>query len=251
MEKSKFYRIKNITEREYTLVGCDGSVITYPIQDVDKSASAFTIQDAKDGDVLSDVTTIFIFKDLLSDGSVMSYCDYDTDSGESGAFCPLSANLMCSKITPTTKEQRDLLFQKMHEAGWEFDFEKKELKKISQRMVSAEAKEAMYDKPTDLEIFINELSKQFPDVSFAKLSRIAVRVAKWAKPTDEEMKELLRTEYEKGRADTIAEMQKSTWSEEDECYMAECINAIATKDGWSFEEKRKTKHWLKSIKERL
>lgn len=29
--------------------------------------------------------------------------------------------------------------------------------------------------------YINELSKQFPEVSFAKLSRIAVRVAKWKK----------------------------------------------------------------------
>jgi len=29
--------------------------------------------------------------------------------------------------------------------------------------------------------YINELSKQFPEVSFAKLSRIAVRVAKWQK----------------------------------------------------------------------
>jgi hypothetical protein len=52
MKQSKFYQIKNITEHEYTLVGCDGSVITRPIQDVDKLASAFTIQDAKDGDVL-------------------------------------------------------------------------------------------------------------------------------------------------------------------------------------------------------
>lgn len=34
------------------------------------------------------------------------------------------------------------------------------------------------------------------------------------KPTDEEMKRLLQTEYEKGRADAIAEMQKD-WSEED------------------------------------
>lgn len=31
----------------------------------------------------------------------------------------------------------------------------------------------------DLGEYINELSKQFPEVSFAKLSRIAVRVAKW------------------------------------------------------------------------
>ena len=93
----------------------------------------WTIQDAKGGDVLSDGTTIFIFKDLLSDGSVMSYCDYDTDSGESDAFCPLSVNLMCSKITPTTKEQRDILMKAMSDAGWEFDFEKKELKKIEQK----------------------------------------------------------------------------------------------------------------------
>jgi hypothetical protein len=74
----------------------------------------------------------------------MSYCDYETDSGESDAFCPLSMNLMCSKITPATKEQRDTLMKAMSDAGWEFDFEKKELKKISQRMISAEAKEAMY-----------------------------------------------------------------------------------------------------------
>jgi hypothetical protein len=33
----------------------------------------------------------------------------------------------------------------------------------------------------ELEEYINELSKQFPEVSFAKLSRIAVRVAKWQK----------------------------------------------------------------------
>jgi len=44
---------------------------------------------------------------------------------------------------------------------------------------------------------------------------------------------------------------KSKWTEEDECYMGECISAIATKDCWSFEEKRKTKDWLKSFKQRM
>ena len=39
--------------------------------------------------------------------------------------------------------------------------------------------------------YINELSKQFPEVSFAKLSRIAVRVAKWQK---EQIKEALLSE---------------------------------------------------------
>jgi len=93
----------------------------------------WTIQDANNGDALSDGTTIFIFKDLLSDGSVMSYCDYDANSGESDAFCPLPMNLTCSKITPATKEQRDTLMKAMADAGYTFDFEKKELKKIEQK----------------------------------------------------------------------------------------------------------------------
>lgn len=47
----------------------------------------------------------------------------------------------------------------------------------------------------DLGEYISELSKQFPEVSFAKLSRIAVRVANWqkqqmmAKAVDIEVKE--------------------------------------------------------------
>ena len=41
-----------------------------------------------------------------------------------------------------------------------------------------------------MEDYINELSKQFPEVSFAKLSRIAVRVAKWQKDQDQSTIEL-------------------------------------------------------------
>lgn len=43
--------------------------------------------------------------------------------------------------------------------------------------------DSMQEEPVseDLGEYINELSKQFPEVSFAKLSRIAVRVAKWQK----------------------------------------------------------------------
>ena len=124
------YQVVAIIANHYQLKYGDN----YTVQkcaDVDRYARLWDItKDAKDGDVLSDGTTIFIFKDLLSDGSVMSYCDYDTDSGESDAFCPLSVNLICSKITPATKEQREQLKKAMADAGYTFDFEKKELKKI-------------------------------------------------------------------------------------------------------------------------
>jgi hypothetical protein len=43
----------------------------------------------------------------------------------------------------------------------------------------------------DLGEYINELSKRFPEVSFAKLSRIAVRVANWQK---EQINEVLLSE---------------------------------------------------------
>ena len=42
----------------------------------------------------------------------------------------------------------------------------------------------------DLGDYINELSKQFQDVSFAKLSRIAVRAAKWKEKQDQKTIEL-------------------------------------------------------------
>ena len=128
------------TENIYQVVCCIDNYYqlkygdNYTIQncvDVDRCARLWDItKDAKVGDVLSDGTTIFIFKDLLSDGSVMSCCDYDADSGESDAFCPFSVNLMCSKITLATQEQRDLLFSKMKEAGYEWKAETKDLIKL-------------------------------------------------------------------------------------------------------------------------
>ena len=41
--------------------------------------------------------------------------------------------------------------------------------------------DSLQEEPVSEELveYINELSKQFPEVSFAKLSRVAVRVAKW------------------------------------------------------------------------
>ena len=126
MEQSKFYQIKNITEQEYTLVSCDGSVIALPIQDVEKSASAFTIKDAKDGDVLEFgdhgrlVTGILSFVNKTT-GKVDVSCLLEGDKFKVGVFY----NLDTVRPHPATKEQRALLFQKMHEAGYMWDSESK------------------------------------------------------------------------------------------------------------------------------
>ena len=93
----------------------------------------WTIQDAKDGDVLYTSSTasneVFIFKELTIEGYIKCYCSYDSED----KYCEGKYHFI-GKPTfmthPATKEQRDLLFQKMKEAGYEWDADKKELKKI-------------------------------------------------------------------------------------------------------------------------
>ena len=79
----------------------------------------------------------------------------------------------------------------------------------------------------DLGEYTNELSKQFPEVSFAKLSRIAVRVAKWqAEQFEKDYTDLcngiatakgiaVTMAYEKGVADTKVQMMKNIWKPAD------------------------------------
>ncbi|WP_288888029.1 hypothetical protein [uncultured Eubacterium sp.] len=199
--QNKCYKV-NYNECGYELIDQNGLSTSLEYGTVDKSASIFTIEDAKDGDVLATENFIFVFKNIDNGNGVHYYCHYEInkheDCNQFGVALPQSlmgrVGNSISHYSPATKEQCDTLMKAMADAGYTFDFGKKELKKIekkSQRMVSAEAKEALYDKPTD-----------------------------------EEMKELLRTEYEKGRADAIAEM-KSSWSEEDKKKLNSIYQLIA------------------------
>ena len=99
----------------------------------------WTIQDAKDGDVLVNGTNIFIFH-FINGTRLMGYCHVNIDNGrfyddvgKNECFC-----LIDGIVTPATKEQRDLLFQKMKEAGYEWDADKKELKKIEPKKLNAD-----------------------------------------------------------------------------------------------------------------
>lgn len=184
------------------------------IEFADKHYHLWTIADARDGDVLvygdnpSDhhVEVIMIFKSLRNEKFVFTHFHIFNEQFRVNDWCDCGIS-----AHPATKEQRDLLFQKMYEAGYEWNAEKKELKKIEQklqRMVSAEAKEALYDKPTD-----------------------------------KDMKEVLRTEYEKGRADAITEM-KIAWSEEDERMCQAILNEYKSMENTK-------RNWLKSLKDRV
>lgn len=95
----------------------------------------WTIQDAKDGDVLyhknpqNGIEYIVMSKGINDYDNIDSYFRYNSANGFAiNVPSVLSANL--DNINPATKEQRNFLFQIMKEAGYEWDEDKKELKKI-------------------------------------------------------------------------------------------------------------------------
>lgn len=98
----------------------------------------WTIQDAKDGDVLTTKNFIFIFSDIDDDNCVRCYCHYEISDHEEDDLFEVAFPLCwmgrvgngLSYYSPATKEQCDLLFSKMKEAGYEWDAENGELKKV-------------------------------------------------------------------------------------------------------------------------
>ena len=99
---------------------------------VDKCWRKWTIEDAKDGDVLmSDSNQPFIYNGAFTKLTVGAYCGLNVISAFNVSGCQEKCNWTENKnIKPATKEQRDLLFAKMKEAGYEWSADKKELIKL-------------------------------------------------------------------------------------------------------------------------
>ena len=123
---------------------------SWSIKECDEVCHLWTIQDAKDGDVLMSEsncglgTWYCIFKSLDDDESMTVYC-YLARDGRFETKKELCFDKDPFNTKPATKKQRDFLFQKMKEAGYEWDAEKKELKKIEQNPVEwSEEDERMY-----------------------------------------------------------------------------------------------------------
>ena len=89
----------------------------------------WTIDDAKDGDVLACNEEILLFKSYSVQGRISVYCWYNGQTNNFHSIEVTDASLTTrNKIWPATKEQRDTLFKKIKEAGYQWDAKKKELK---------------------------------------------------------------------------------------------------------------------------
>ena len=137
------FHIDSLDKKNYQVSNGKGNYNYFPISKQDEM-HLWDIQDAKDGDVLSLswledknlCEKIIIFKKYHSDGVIGLYSTPCVE-GYGNTFkngkmifnekVPYYSKTWTCNLHPSTKEQRDFLFQKMKEAGYEWDADKKEL----------------------------------------------------------------------------------------------------------------------------
>lgn len=124
------YQVERIDNYRYYLRHYLGGTLSVPCNS--ELIRPWTIQDAKDGDVLQLGKVTAIFKEYTGNGCCTCYCSLYKDIIFEIPIADGGDNIYgCRyKTTPATKEQRDLLFKKMKEADYKWDAKKKELKKI-------------------------------------------------------------------------------------------------------------------------
>lgn len=204
------YQITEVENLNVTL-SLNGRECLFDI-DVLKNARLWDItKDAKDGDVLASelCDSIILFKGINDDNNIDFYCDYDFSeidlpgdrfSVNNGQHY---GNVEDSKdFHPATKEQRDALEKAMADAGYIFDFEKKELKKIEQEPAWSKEDEYRTEKLlgwiNTLINYIHEDAMVSIDLRMERIQQVE-QIKTWLKsispqnrwkPSDEQMKQL-------------------------------------------------------------
>lgn len=191
----------------------------------------WTIQDAKDGDVLAAYECYVIFKEI-DDLNIKCYCTYHYMNNPM-----FFANTLQNKTAfyPATKKQRDFLFQKMKEAGYEWDAEKKELRNIEQKSVDKVKPKFL---PGECIRYRGENYK-IKDIEDTKNGFI-YNVSIIGKPSDTEE---IKTAIGFAAEQDMVKIENSAWSEEDE----EKLNSIIE----VLDKDSLLVNWLKSLKDRV
>ena len=217
------YQVEKIQDLRYYLRHYLGGTLSVHFDN--ELVRLWTLQDAKSGDVLATKSGgIFIYKELLYD-KPFAYCGVDKFGVFKDCNCGngLDWTPYLSNVTPATKEQCDLLFQKMKEAGYEWNADTKELKKIEQSEL------------TEFEEAVKDMMNDYREAIDAHAA------------TTEEVKE--RTAYML----SLIPHKAAEWSEEDEHRVKDTIYFLDTakKHYASTIEIDACIDWLKSIKQRI
>ena len=204
-------------------------------------------KDAKDGDLLADNYGIYIFDRFDEYDKRCYFCrgayQYSQKVYE-------NEHLLCSvEVHPATKEQCDLLFAKMKEAGYEWDAEKKELKKIvNEEQIKKNLQDNSFrrmfeQKPADeSSAFKNKLLELFQKFRYIKKGV----------PTNGDIIDYVDAHIQ----ELIDTVQNNPWSEEDKKMSRFIGNAITATDASMYLESKGIQiidaHvWLDELKDRV
>ena len=268
-EDYRICKITNVENGNYTIESIYGCKGYNTFETFENSYHRWTIQDAKDGDVLATPNqNIFIFKEI-NDNTVYDYCGlyFNKILKEPSTVNGICAKELPKDYVPATKEQRDLLFQKMKE-----DVEKKELRKIEPKPT---IKDELFDRRYAQHLVENQRQKSMIQWKGDNLKEVIDFTGKdrnfdkWFKSFEEYEQyvqkhngifKLFNTDgshYEVPVGAWIVKTpdgynvaskaifkQNPTWSKEDEEMLRRCISA--TFDHGYLKEC----DWLKSFKER-
>ena len=255
------YHVDSILCKRYYL-SHNGGIVIVNFAD-EQNYRLWTIQDAKDGDILADDYGIYIF-DRFDEYDERCFLCMGAYQYSQKVF--ENRHMLCSvEVHPVTKEQCDLLFQKMKESGYEWDAEKKELKKIDNKSLDEFAGLTDFEK-TLADICIGWIGeepgwKQYIKDNADVLLRIAVEKFNSVQDTP-----FGKSIYQSIMDDTVQENQldseqinwlkftsrvqpKIGWTKEDEKRFKSCLNILQPKTLLGNIETINTK-WFKSLKQR-
>ena len=119
--------IKEVVQGYYRTITIDNVPNSYD-WDIDNAARLWTIKEVKNGDVLKEDSCVFIVERINPNGTARVHCCLFDDGEFDLTGSTLGFDI--DSTHPATKEQRDLLFQKIKEANHKWDADKKELIKL-------------------------------------------------------------------------------------------------------------------------
>lgn len=272
-----YWHIDRIENNRYEVTSDTGKCADWPLDT--NLYRLWTIQDANKGDVLACDKCILIFDQLSefnNEQVLMDIC-HCTSKGFYWQDTKDRDLWVLDGFKPATKEQRDTLFAKMHEAGYEWDAEKKELKiidwikHIKYEPNSPSIIEENTEWSKDDEEHLNSLIELLPGLTIRH---------KWLKSLKDRIQHQLHSPQEWSDEDeeTILKMmftfRTRVFPSSEECisfidFLKSLKDKVQPRQNWSEEDERIIKRidsllysinesefedihtWLKSIKDRV
>lgn len=224
--------VLHITNMDYGFYQFEDSYNAISI--IDEKYHLWTIQDAKSGDVLACGKCILIFDQLSefnNEQALMDIC-HCTSKGFYWQDTKDRDVWELDGFKPATKEQRDTLFAKMHEAGFEWDAERKELKIID------------WNKHIKYEANSPSIIEENPAWSLDDVYMIKNICHAFEKGSSQ-------YKWLKSLKDKVQPQPKQEWSKEDEKTLADACIMLDWYKGNNWWKAQYIKDWLKSIKQRM